>query len=95
MTTWLRERHCRDSAGSFAQATLAADLTIVQVMDRWHVWRGLVEAVAKEVTDHSSCWGRFGPPVIEGILARNTRGSRSMIYSRRVLACWSAPVGSA
>nr|WSW49878.1 ISL3 family transposase [Streptomyces sp. NBC_01001] len=49
ITTWLREHPgvrviCRDGSGGFAQATRDADPTIVQVMDRWHLWHGLAEA---------------------------------------------------
>ncbi|EDY49175.1 transposase IS204 family protein [Streptomyces clavuligerus] len=71
MTAWLREHPgvrvmCRDGAGSFAQAALDADPTIVQVMDRWHLWHGLTGATLKEVTAHSSCWGKPGPPIREG-----------------------------
>ncbi|AWN30113.1 hypothetical protein DKG71_31725 [Streptomyces sp. NEAU-S7GS2] len=62
VSAWLRQHPavrvvCRDGAGSFAQATLEADPTIVQVMDRWHLWHGLAETALKEVTAHSSCWG--------------------------------------
>ncbi|MCQ4210496.1 transposase [Streptomyces longispororuber] len=48
VSAWLR-RHpgirvvCRDGSGSFAQAVLDADPTIVQVIDRWHLWHGIVE----------------------------------------------------
>ncbi|MFC7310854.1 ISL3 family transposase [Streptomyces monticola] len=78
VSAWLRDHPgvrvvCRDGAGSFAQATLEADPAIVQVMDRWHLWHGLVEATLKDVTAHSSCWGKFGPPLVEGKRAQNTR----------------------
>ncbi|MCJ1676143.1 ISL3 family transposase [Streptomyces sp. APSN-46.1] len=78
ITTWLREHPgvhtvCRDGSGGFAQATRAADPTIVQVMDRWHLWHGLAEAAWKEVTAHGSCWGKFGPPLREGKRAASTR----------------------
>ncbi|MFI8101294.1 ISL3 family transposase [Streptomyces sp. NPDC086023] len=53
VTAWLQahpgvEVVCRDGAGGFAQATTAADPTIVQVGDRWHLWHGLAETVLKE-----------------------------------------------
>ncbi|MGH4036074.1 ISL3 family transposase [Actinomycetota bacterium Odt1-20B] len=78
VSAWLREHPevrvvCRDGAGSFAQATLDADPEIVQVMDRWHLWHGLAEAALKDVTAHSSCWGKFGPALIDGKRAQNTR----------------------
>ncbi|MFE3206520.1 ISL3 family transposase [Embleya sp. NPDC059237] len=78
VTTWLREHRgveivCRDGAGDFAQAVTDADPTIVQVMDRWHVWHGLGEAVLKEVAAHSTCWAKIGPPVAEGRRAATTR----------------------
>lgn len=71
VTAWLREHPgirvmCRDGSGGFAQAITDADPTIVQVMDRWHLWHGLTEAALKEVTAHGSCWVRFGPPLREG-----------------------------
>ncbi|WTO24831.1 ISL3 family transposase [Streptomyces virginiae] len=78
VTAWLREHPgvrvvCRDGSGGFAQATRDADPTIVQVMDRWHLWHGLAEAAWKEVTAHGSCWGKFGPPLRETKRAETTR----------------------
>ncbi|MFG2395427.1 transposase, partial [Streptomyces lavendulae] len=60
-------------SGGFAQATTAADPTIVQVGDRWHLWHGLAEAVLKEAGAHSVCWAKAGPPLREGIRAATTR----------------------
>ena len=67
VTAWLVghpgiEVVCRDGAGGFAQAVTDADPTIVQVMDRWHLWHGLAEAARKEVAAHSACWAQAGPP---------------------------------
>ncbi|MEU3756597.1 ISL3 family transposase [Streptomyces olivoreticuli] len=78
VTAWLREHRgveivCRDGAGDFAQAVTDADPTIVQVMDRWHLWHGFGEAVLKEVAAHSACWAKAGPPVPEGRRAATTR----------------------
>ncbi|MFD5513660.1 ISL3 family transposase [Streptomyces sp. NPDC127051] len=78
VTAWLQDHPgievvCRDGAGGFAQATTAADPTIVQAGDRWHLWHGLVEAVLKEVGAHSACWAKAGPPLKEGIRAATTR----------------------
>ncbi|MEV6107821.1 ISL3 family transposase [Streptomyces sp. NPDC051940] len=101
VTAWLRDRPairviCRDGSGSFAQAIADADPTIVQVMDRWHLWHGLIEAAVKEVGAHASCWGKFGPPLREGKRAATTRerwqqihqlldaGVSTMEYARRL-----------
>lgn len=78
VTAWLREHPgirvlCRDGSAEFAQATTDADPTIMQVNDRWHLWHGLVEAALKEVGQHASCWGKFGPPLAEGSRAATTR----------------------
>ncbi|MFD9418784.1 ISL3 family transposase [Streptomyces goshikiensis] len=78
VTAWLKahpsiEVVCRDGAGGFAQATTAADATIVQAGDRWHLWHGLGEAVLKEIGAHSACWAKAGPPLREGIRAATTR----------------------
>ncbi|MCC2280671.1 transposase family protein, partial [Streptomyces sp. ET3-23] len=57
---------CRDGASDFAQAITDADPTIAQCMDRWHLWRGLVEAAWNGVAAHSACWAKTGPPVSDG-----------------------------
>uniref|UniRef100_A0AAU3ICJ5 Transposase n=1 Tax=Streptomyces sp. NBC_01393 TaxID=2903851 RepID=A0AAU3ICJ5_9ACTN len=53
VVAWVREHPgirmlCRDGSGGFARAVREADSTIVQVIDRWHLWHGLTEAVLKE-----------------------------------------------
>ncbi|MFG2498578.1 ISL3 family transposase [Streptomyces sp. NPDC048441] len=85
VTAWLREHPsirvvCRDGSGSFARAIADADPTIVQVMDRWHLWHGLVEAALKEVTAHGSCWGKFGPPLRESRRAATTQERWQQIH---------------
>lgn len=64
---------CRDGSATYAGAIRRALPDAVQVNDRWHLWRLLVEAVIKEVAAHSSCWGKTGPPPREGIQAQTTR----------------------
>ncbi|SDB80407.1 Transposase [Raineyella antarctica] len=61
VTDWLREHPgvqtvCRDGSTAYAQAVRDALPGAVQVSDRWHLWHGLGEAVAKEVAAHSTCW---------------------------------------
>lgn len=78
VATWLREHTgfeavCRDGAGSFAQAVTDAAPHVVQVMDRWHLWHLLGEAVQREVLAHSACWAPLGPPFHEGRRAQTTR----------------------
>lgn len=58
---WLHEHPgvrtvCRDGSTAYAQAVREALPGAVQVADRWHLWHGLAEAVAKEVAAHSTCW---------------------------------------
>ncbi len=47
---------CRDGSTVYAQAIREALPDTVQVADRWHLWRGLADAVGKEVAAHSACW---------------------------------------
>jgi hypothetical protein len=52
---WLRAHPgvqvvCRDGSGAYGEAARQALPGAVQVSDRWHLWRGLGEAVRKEVT---------------------------------------------
>ncbi|WP_238426467.1 transposase [Streptomyces adustus] len=82
---WLREHPgarvlCRDGAGSSAQTALDANPQTVQVKDRRHLWRGLVEAVVRKVTAHSSCWGKCGTVLLEGKRAQNTRELRQQVH---------------
>ena len=86
VTAWLREHPgvrvvCRDGAGTFAQATTAADPQITQVADRWHLWHGLAEAVWSEVQAHSACWAKVGPPIIEGKRTATTRERWQQVHA--------------
>lgn len=58
---WLRahpgvQTVCRDGSTAYAQAVRDALPGVIQVADRWHLWHGLAEAVAKEIAAHSACW---------------------------------------
>ncbi|OLF13472.1 ISL3 family transposase [Actinophytocola xanthii] len=73
---WLRahpgvEVVCRDGSTAYAQAVRDALPNAVQVADRWHVWHGLCDAVAKEVAAHSACWAT-ATGLREGKLAETT-----------------------
>jgi transposase len=73
---WLRahpgvEVVCRDGSTAYAQAVRDALPNAVQVADRWHLWRGLCDAVGKEVAAHSACWASV-TGLREGKLAETT-----------------------
>ncbi|MEU8271605.1 ISL3 family transposase [Sphaerisporangium sp. NPDC049002] len=78
LEAWLRAHPgvqvvCRDGSGAYAEAVRRALPQAVQVTDRWHLWHGLGEAVAKEVAGHSACWAKAGPPIQDGKRAKTTR----------------------
>ncbi len=73
---WLRAHPgvrtvCRDGSTAYAQAVRDALPGAAQVADRWHLWHGLAEAVAKEVAAHSACWAS-ATGLQEGPRARST-----------------------
>lgn len=53
---------CRDGSATYAEAVRRALPDAVQISDRWHLWHNLAEAVRKEVSAHSTCWAKAGPP---------------------------------
>jgi transposase len=74
LEAWLREHPgvevvCRDGSTTYAKAVRRVLPDVVQVADRWHLWNGLAGAVLKEVTAHSACWGKAGPPLQNGMRA--------------------------
>ncbi|MDP9830158.1 ISL3 family transposase [Kineosporia succinea] len=61
LATWLRAHPgvaiaCRGGSNACAEAIRDDAPEAVQVNDRWHLWRGLGEAVEKVVTAHAACW---------------------------------------
>lgn len=74
--TWLDEHPgvkivCRYGATSYAQAVRDSLPETVQVVDRWHPWCELGDAVLREAQAHSACWvGATG--VRTGKLAETT-----------------------
>ncbi|MBG6138386.1 hypothetical protein IW245_004580 [Longispora fulva] len=67
LESWLREHPgvevvTRDGSAAYAEAVRWVIPDAVQVGDRWHIWSNVGQAVLKEVTAHSSCWGKSGPP---------------------------------
>jgi transposase len=73
---------CRDGSGAYGEAVRRALPGAIQVGDRWHLWRLLVQAIPKEVAAHSACWANGGP-LQSGKRARRpwSAGSRSTSYA--------------
>src|SRR5262249_31450373 len=74
LEAWRREHPgvevaCRDGSTTYAEAVRRVLPEAVQVADRWHLWHGLAGAVLKEVTAHSACGGKAGPPLQDGVRA--------------------------
>lgn len=81
---WLREHPgvqtvCRDGSTAYAQAVRDALPDAVQVADRWHLWHGLAEAMAKEVAAHSTCWAS-ATGIQDGPRARTTAERWAQIH---------------
>ncbi|MBV8931603.1 MAG: transposase [Kutzneria sp.] len=63
---------CRDGSAAYAEAINRGAEHARQVSDRWHLWKGLSEAVLKEVATHSGCWAEANLPPREGKRAATT-----------------------
>ncbi|WP_328543944.1 ISL3 family transposase [Streptomyces europaeiscabiei] len=86
LEAWLR-RHpgievvCRDGSATYAEAIRRALPDVVQVGDRWHLWKNLCEAALSEVQAHSACWATVrDAPIYDGPRAQTTLERRHQVH---------------
>lgn len=85
---WLRAHPgvsavCRDRSTAFAAGARDGAPGAVQIADRWHVWKNLVDAVHKTVTAHRGCYEQpaSGSGNGEGPIAKRTRARHAQVHA--------------
>jgi transposase len=78
LEAWLRGKKeievvCRDGSATYAEAIRRALPDVVQVSDRWHLWKNLCDKVLAEVRAHAPCWATVNPPRPGGVREQTTR----------------------